>query len=118
MAFLFKHLSLSGEIEGLHREEELSIPYKALRMSMERLLGFHDSRPHNPIIANVLYKSTILESRGRGIKLMIGEFRRVSIHNPEFHADSGFPWVVFRYTWVVAGKDHPSTTQVPSKWKT
>lgn len=30
-AFFFKHLSLSGKIEGLYREEELEIPYKALR---------------------------------------------------------------------------------------
>ena len=33
MAFFFKHLSLSGKINGLYREEELSIPYKALRES-------------------------------------------------------------------------------------
>lgn len=31
MAFFFKHLSLSGKVEGLYREEELEIPYKALR---------------------------------------------------------------------------------------
>ena len=31
MAFFFKHLSLSGKIEGLYREEELSVPYKAMR---------------------------------------------------------------------------------------
>lgn len=31
MAFLFKHLSLSGKIEGLEREERLTIPYKAVR---------------------------------------------------------------------------------------
>lgn len=31
MAFLFKHLSLSGKIEGLEREEHLTIPYKAVR---------------------------------------------------------------------------------------
>ena len=31
MAFLFKHLNLSGRIEGAVREERLSIPYKALR---------------------------------------------------------------------------------------
>ena len=31
MAFFFKHLSLSGKIEGLYREEELNVPYKALR---------------------------------------------------------------------------------------
>lgn len=31
MAFIFKHLSLSGITEGLEREEHLSIPYKAIR---------------------------------------------------------------------------------------
>ena len=153
MAFFFKHLSLSGKIEGLYREEELSVPYKALReccinayahrfyhhpgtsvsiaiyddrieitnsgifpqdMSMERLLGLHDSQPHNPIIANVLYKSTILESWGRGIKLMVDECRRVGIPEPEFHCDGGFVWVTFHYTRYLAGQDHPSTTQVVS----
>lgn len=153
MSFFFKHLSLSGKIEGLYREEELSVPYKALReccinalahrfyhhpgtsvsiaiyddrieitnsgafpqdMSMERLLGSHDSQPHNPIIANVLYKSTVLESWGRGIKLMVDECRRVGIPAPEFHSDGGFVWVVFHYTRTVAGH-HPSTTQVPPK---
>lgn len=34
MAF-FKHLSLSGKIEGLYREEELEIPYKALRSAAQ-----------------------------------------------------------------------------------
>ena len=155
MAFFFKHLSLSGKIEGLYREEELSVPYKALReccinafahrfyhhpgtsvsiaiyddrieitnsgifpqdMSMERLLGLHDSQPHNPIIANVLYKSTILESWGRGIKLMVDECRRVGIPEPEFHCDGGFVWVTFHYTRYLAGQDHPSTTQVPPKY--
>ena len=155
MAFFFKHLSLSGKIEGLYREEELSVPYKALReccinayahrfyhypgtsvgiaiyddrieitnsgvfpqdMSMERLLGLHDSQPHNPIIANVLYKSTILESWGRGIKLMVDECRRVGIPEPEFHCDGGFVWVTFHYTRTVAGQDHPSTTQAPPKY--
>ncbi|MBO5182768.1 MAG: putative DNA binding domain-containing protein [Paraprevotella sp.] len=155
MGFFFKHLSLSGKIEGIYREEELSVPYKALReccinayahrsyhhpgssvsiaiydnrievtnsgtlppdMSIERLLNTHDSRPHNPIIANVLYKSTVLESWGRGIKLIIDECRRVGIPEPEFHADGGFIWVVFHYTRVVAGREHPSTTQAPPKY--
>ncbi len=157
MAFFFKHLSLSGKIEGLHREEELSVPYKALReccinayahrsyhhsgssvsiaiyddrieitnsgtfppdMSMERLLSLHDSRPHNPIIANVLYKSTILESWGRGIKLMIDECRRVGIPDPEFHADSGFIWVIFRYTRTTVGQDPTVTQQLPNSYPT
>ena len=31
MAFIFKHLSLSGKIEGFEREEQLTVPYKAIR---------------------------------------------------------------------------------------
>ena len=79
---------------------------------MERLLGLHDSQPHNSIIANVLYKSTILESWGRGIKLMVDECRRVGIPDPEFHCDGGFVWVIFHYTRNIAGEDRPSTDQV------
>lgn len=108
MAFFFKHLSLSGKIEGLYREEELNVPYKALReccinafahrvyhrpgssvgiaiyddrveiensgtfppdITIEKLLGGHNSEPQNLIVANVLYKSAVLESWGRGIAL-------------------------------------------------
>ncbi|MDO5650345.1 MAG: ATP-binding protein, partial [Gallicola sp.] len=122
MSFFFKHLSLSGKIEELYREEELSIPYKALReccinafshriyhkpgssvsiaiyddrvvvtnsgtfpedMTIERLLSTHDSEPQNPIIANVLYKSKVLESWGRGIGLMVNECQRVGLPAPE-----------------------------------
>lgn len=153
MSFFFKHLSLSGKIEGLYREEELSIPYRALReccinafahrsyqhpgssvsiaiyddrvevtntgtfpadMPVERLLNAHDSQPQNPIIANVLYKSKVLESWGRGIGLMLSECRRIGIPDPEFHTDGSFVWVVFRY-----GNAYPtSTLQVPHKYPT
>ena len=136
MAFFFKHLSLSGKINGLYREEELSIPYKALREScinslchrsyhqpgssvsiaiyddrveirntgtfpadlpIERLMQEHDSKPQNPIIANVLYKSKILESWGRGIGTMVNECKRVGLPAPEFNTDGNFVWVVFKY---------------------
>lgn len=148
MSFLFKHLSLSGKIEGLYREEKLSIPYMALReccinsfchrsyhhpgssvsiaiyddrveitnsgtfpanIPLERLLSSHDSRPPNPIIANVLYKSKVLESWGRGIGLMVDECRRVGIPDPEFHADGNFVWVVFHYA-------QRTVEQVPHKY--
>ena len=38
MQFCFKHLSLSGEVKGLIREERLSIPYKALREALVNAL--------------------------------------------------------------------------------
>lgn len=152
MAFFFKHLSLSGKIEGLYREEELEIPYKALRecctnalchrlyhrpgssvgiaiyddrveiensgtfppdITMEKLLSGHNSEPQNLIIANVLYKSEVLESWGRGIGLMISECRRVGIPDPEFHTDGNSVWVIFRYTRKTVGHDPTITRQLP-----
>lgn len=150
---------MSGKIEGLYREEKLSIPYKALReccinafchrayhrpggsvgiaiyddrveiessgafppdMTLEKLLGGHSSEPPNLIIANVLYKSELLESWGRGIRLMIDECRNVGIPDPEFHTDGSSVWVLFRYKGETAGqapdKYPTSTRQVPDKY--
>lgn len=144
MAFFFKHLSLSGKIEGLYREEELQIPYKALRecctnalchrlyhrpgssagiaiyddrveiensgtfpadFTLEKLLSGHNSEPQNLIIANVLYKSEVLENWGRGIGLMVSECQRVGIPDPEFHTDGNSVWVIFRYNGGTVGHD-------------
>ena len=152
MAFFFKHLLLSGKVEKLYRDEELTIPYKALRescinsfshrlyhkpgssvsiaiyddrveitnsgtfpedMTLERLLGPHDSEPQNPLIANVLYKSKVLESWGRGIGLMISECRRVGLPDPEFHSDGAFVQVVFRYVRDTVGQNFTVTPQLP-----
>lgn len=157
MSFFFKHLSLSGKIEGLYREEELSIPYKALReccinafchrsyqhpgssvsiaiydnrveitnsgafpagMPIERLLSAHDSQPQNPIIANVLYKSKVLESWGRGIGLMIDECQRIGIPKPEFHADGSFVQVVFHYSRHTVEQAPTVTPQLPHSYPT
>ena len=104
MSFFFKHLSLSGKID----------------MTLEKLLGGHSSEPPNLIIANVLYKSELLESWGRGIRLMIDECRRACIPDPEFHTDGSSVWVVFRYKLETAGQapdKHPtSTRQAPDKY--
>ncbi len=157
MAFFFKHLSLSGKIEGLYREEELEIPYKALRecctnalchrlyhrpgssvgiaiyddrveiensgtfppdITMEKLLSGHNSEPQNLIIANVLYKSEVLESWGRGIGLMISECQRVGIPIPEFHTDGNSVWVIFRYIRKTVGHNPTVTLQLPHSYPT
>ena len=123
MSFFFKHLSLSGKIEGLYREEEIeSSGAFPPDMTLEKLLGGHSSEPPNLIIANVLYKSELLESWGRGISLMIDECRRAGIPDPEFHTDGSSVWVVFRYEMETAGQasdKHPtSTRQAPDKYPT
>ena len=138
---------MTGKIEGLYREEELEIPYKALRecctnalchrlyhrpgssvgiaiyddrveiensgtfppdMTMEKLLSGHNSEPQNLIIANVLYKSEVLENWGRGIGLMISECRREGLPEPIYKTDADSVRLIFRYESI----NHPSTTQV------
>ena len=85
-------------------------------LTVERLLVGHNSEPQNLIIANVLYKSNVLESWGRGIALMVNECNRVGIPAPEFNTNGTAVWVTFRYTRTTVGpKHHPSTTQAPPK---
>lgn len=87
-------------------------------MTLERLLGPHDSEPQNPIIANVLYKSKVLESWGRGIGLMISECRRVGLFDPEFYSDGAFVQVVFRYVRDTVGQNPTATPQLPHSYPT
>ncbi len=157
MAFFFKHLSLSGRVEGLYREEELQIPYKALRecctnalchrsyhrqgssvgiaiyddrveiensgtfppdVTIDKLLSGHNSEPQNLIIANVLYKSEVLENWGRGIGLMVSECRRVGLPDPEFHTDGSSVWVIFHYNRKAVGHDPTAAPQQPHSYPT
>ena len=83
----------------------------------------HDSKPQNPIIANVLYKSKILESWGRGISTMVDECKRVGLPTPEINTDGNFVWVVFKYnrssvvvTPQLPNSNPTSTQQVPNKF--
>ena len=62
-----------------------------------KLMQEHDSKPQNPIITNVLYKSKILESWGRRIGTIVDECKRVGLPAPEFNTDGNFVWVVFKY---------------------
>ena len=82
-------------------------------ITIEKLLGGHNSEPQNLIVANVLYKSAVLESWGRGIALMVNECRRVGIPDPEFHTDGNAVWIVFHYTRTTVGQDPTATPQQP-----
>lgn len=53
-------------------------------MAVEDLVQEHQSRPWNPIIAQVLYKRGMIESWGRGTLKMIEAARNVGLIAPEF----------------------------------
>ena len=150
MAFIFKHLSLSGTTDTLEREEHLTIPYKAIREGVlnslthrsykeaggsvgiaiyddrveienpgtfppdwdaEKMKSEHESKPQNPLLANVLYKRKVLESWGRGIGLMMSECSKAGLPEPEYKIWANSVTLIFRCE--VANR--PSTDQAPTR---
>ncbi len=146
MAFVFKHLSLSGTTDKLEREEQLAIPYKAIRegilnscthrsyseaggsigiaiyddrveienpgtfpttWSLEKVLTEHGSKPHNPIIADVLYKRKFLENWGRGIGMILSECQKANLPQPEYKLDADSVRLIFKYNPIMS-IDRPS----------
>ena len=73
----------------------------------------HESKPQNPLIANVLYKRKVLENWGRGIGLMLSECRKADLPEPEYITDADSVKLIFRYEPV----HRPSTDQVPIKYR-
>ena len=135
MAFLFKHLSLSGKIVGFKKEEQLEIPAEALREALTNALchrqlekynltpsiavyddrveienpgrlpldltpatikSSHASYPYNPLIAEVLYRSSFLESWGSGVSRMVDACKAQGVPEPEYEVNGGFVRIVFR----------------------
>ena len=59
MAFFFKHLSLSGKISSLMREEHLEIPHTALREALINALCHRQWERHNLTIGIAIYDDRI-----------------------------------------------------------
>jgi ATP-dependent DNA helicase RecG len=134
MAFLFKHLSLSGKIVGFQKKEQLEIPAEALREALTNALchrqlekynltpsiavyddrveienpgrlpfdltpvtikSSHASYPYNPLIAEVLYRSSFLESWGSGVSRMVDACKEQGVPEPEYEVNGGFVRIVF-----------------------
>lgn len=137
MAFFFKHLSISGKIVGVMREEKLEIPAEALRealtnalchrlfhntsssvgiaiyddrieiensghlpeeLTTETIKHSHHSFPQNPVIADVLFKTTFLENWGSGVGRIMDACREANLPEPEYNQSASFVWVTFKRT--------------------
>lgn len=57
----------------------------------------HGSKPYNPLIADVLYVRKVVESWGRGIRLMLEECHKAGLPEPEYQLDVDEVRLVFRY---------------------
>lgn len=148
MAFLFKHLSLSGKIVGFTREEKLEIPAEALRealtnalchrqfyntsssvgiaiyddrveientghlpdeLTIDTIKQSHQSYPQNPVIADVLFKTTFLENWGSGVSRMVDACKNANLPEPDYNQNATFVWVTF---WRSAEQMSPQPPQV------
>ena len=56
----------------------------------------HGSYPYNPLIADVLYKTSYLESWGSGVKRIVEACRKQNVPDPEWSMSGGFVTVTFR----------------------
>ena len=59
MAFFFKHLNLSGKITGTRREEELEIPYVALREALTNALCHRTYDELGPSVGIAIYDDRV-----------------------------------------------------------
>ena len=60
MSFVFKHLSLSGVVNGLEREEQLSVPYKALREAVINALCHREYRIAGASVGLAIYDDRVV----------------------------------------------------------
>lgn len=66
MAFLFKHLSLSGKIVGFQKEEQLEIPAEALREALTNALCHRQFEKYNLTPGIAIYDDRVeIENPGR-----------------------------------------------------
>ena len=52
--------------------------------------------PYNPLIAEVLYRSSFLESWGSGVSRMVDACKAQGVPEPEYEVNGGFVSIVFR----------------------
>jgi ATP-dependent DNA helicase RecG len=58
--------------------------------TLERLLGPHNSEPHNPLIANAFFRAGMIEAWGRGIERIKTACKEAGKPEPTFTVDGGF----------------------------
>ena len=64
-------------------------------MTPENITEPHGSFPYNPIIANVLFKTTFLESWGSGVHRIVDACMTQGLPSPVWSVDKGMVTVIF-----------------------
>ena len=65
-------------------------------LTPETIKSSHASYPYNPLIAEVLFKASFLESWGSGVSRMVDACNAQGVPEPEYEVAGGFVRIVFR----------------------
>ena len=74
----------------------------------EDLLEKHESKPFNPDVAHAFFRAGLVEAWGRGIDLILADYRQAGVPEPELRFKRGGFWAVFRFP-----ADYPVPTGAP-----
>ena len=66
--------------------------------TVANLLARHRSRPYNPDIANVFFRSGEIEAWGRGIERIVNACKNAGVPIPEFKYNGGELWTTFLFS--------------------
>lgn len=66
------------------------------QLTVESIREPHISYPYNPIIAEVLFKTTFLENWGSGVGRIIDKCKECNLQEPEWSVNGGFVTVTFK----------------------
>ena len=81
-------------------------------LTPETIKSSHASYPYNPLIAEVLFKSSFLESWGSGVGRMMDACRAQGVPEPEYEVAGEFVKIIFRKRFAASGL---SSDQVVTK---
>ncbi len=76
-------------------------------MTPENIKTSHASFHYNSLIAEVLYRSSFLESWGSGVGRMVDTCRAQGLPEPEYEIRNGFVTIVFRRSKVMGDVNDP-----------
>jgi len=92
--------SISGSVSLAIYDDRIEIENPGrlpLGVTPETIKDFHDSKPYNPLIASVLYRTTWLESWGSGINRMVEACKSKGLPEPYYVKRPGGVAIVFQF---------------------
>lgn len=87
------------------------------QLTLKTIREPHLSYPYNPIIAEVLFKTTFLENWGSGIGRIIERCKECNLPEPEWNINGGFVIVTFRRPITISLINEPINEPINKRQK-